>query len=101
MAHTKSGGSTKLGRDSRSKRLGIKTNHLEAVKIGEIIVRQRGTHYFPGINVARGGDDTLYALKSGVVKFRTRKKSRFNGSRHFVKIVNVITAEPPLKSVSK
>ncbi len=73
MAHTKSGGSTKLGRDSESKRLGIKVNDNEAVKVGEIIVRQRGSRYFPGQNVAQGGDDTLYAMKSGTVKFVSSK----------------------------
>lgn len=89
MAHTKSGGSTKLGRDSASKRLGVKVNHNQAIASGEIIIRQRGTHYLPGKNVARGGDDTLYALKSGVVKFLSSRKTRFDGSRRFVKIVTV------------
>ena len=92
MAHTKSGGSTRLGRDSESKRLGVKVNHNQAVKSGEIIVRQRGTHYLPGRNVSRGGDDTLYALKSGVVKFISSKKIRFDGNRRFVKIVTVESA---------
>ena len=77
MAHTKSVGSTKLGRDSRSKRLGIKINDNQSVKAGEIIVRQRGTHYISGVNVSRAGDDTLYALKSGTVNFSTKKKIRF------------------------
>ncbi|MBI2024571.1 MAG: 50S ribosomal protein L27 [Candidatus Harrisonbacteria bacterium] len=90
MAHTKSGGSTDLGRDSRSKRLGIKINDGEAAKTGEIIIRQRGTHYIPGQNVARAGDDTLYAMKSGVVKFVSGKKARFDGSRRFIKIVKVL-----------
>jgi len=90
MAHTKSVGSTKLGRDSRSKRLGIKVNHGETVNVGEIIVRQRGTRYIPGTNVARGGDDTLYALISGVVQFVSKKKVRFDGSKRDVKIVKVI-----------
>jgi len=90
MAHTKSGGSTKLGRDSNAKRLGVKVNNGEAIKVGEIIIRQRGTHYWPGKNVTQAGDDTLYALKSGVVKFADRKKIRFDGSRRFIKIVSVI-----------
>ncbi len=89
MAHTKSGGSTKLGRDSESKRLGIKVNHEEAVKVGEIIVRQRGTHYVPGKNVSRGGDDTIYAAVTGVVKFAPNKKTRFDRSTHYVTVVNV------------
>jgi len=93
MAHTKSGGSTKLGRDSESKRLGVKVNEMEPVKPGEIIIRQRGTHYIPGTNVARGGDDTLYALKGGVVKFLSRKKTRFDGRRRFIKVVTVTASK--------
>lgn len=89
MAHTKSGGSTKLGRDSESKRLGVKINDSEPVKVGEVIIRQRGTHYIPGENVARGGDDTLYALKSGTVKFVSGKKTRFDGSNRYIKIVTI------------
>lgn len=89
MAHTKSGGSTKLGRDSASKRLGVKKNHGEEVLPGQIIIRQRGSHYVEGRNVARGGDDTLYALKRGVVRFIQKRKNRFDGSRRDVKIVSV------------
>ena len=89
MAHTKSGGSTKLGRDSRAKRLGIKVNDNQPIKAGQIIIRQRGLHYVHGKNVARGADDTLYALKGGVVKFISSKKTRFDGARRFVKIVTV------------
>ena len=89
MAHTKSGGSTKLGRDSESKRLGVKLFGGQKVKIGQIIVRQRGTKYFPGPNVARGGDDTLYALKSGLIKFKNKKRVRFDGSSRIVKVVNI------------
>lgn len=90
MAHTKSGGSTKLGRDSESKRLGIKINDNETVKVGEIIIRQRGSRYLPGNNVAQGGDDTLYALKNGTVKFMSGKKTRFDRSTRYVKVVKVI-----------
>jgi len=93
MAHTKSGGSTKLGRDSISKRLGIKINHGQAIGAGQIIIRQRGTRYIPGRNVGRGGDDTLYALKPGVVKFASGKKTRFDGSRRKIKIVSVALLE--------
>lgn len=81
MAHTKAGGSTKLGRDSRSKRLGVKLNHGQAAKNGQIIIRQRGTHYEPGVNVKRTGDDTLIALKNGTVQFYKKNKVRFDGSR--------------------
>ena len=90
MAHTKSGGSTKLGRDSESKRLGIKINDGEAAKAGEIIIRQRGSRYLPGRNVARAGDDTLYAMKNGTVKFSSGRKMRFDGTKRFIKIVNVL-----------
>ncbi len=90
MAHTKAKGSTKLGRDSASKRLGIKRNDGQMVKIGEIIIRQRGTKYFPGLNVRQGNDDTLYSLKQGVVKFTQKNRIRFDGSKRPVKIVNVL-----------
>jgi len=89
MAHTKSGGSTRLGRDSRSKRLGIKVNQSEAVKVGEVIIRQRGTRYLPGNNVRRAGDDTLYALKTGTVKYTRGKKTGFDGNRRYVTVVHV------------
>ena len=89
MAHTKAGGSTKLGRDSIAKRLGVKKQHGEAVKAGEIIIRQRGTRYLPGLNVTRAGDDTLYASKGGTVKFLSRKKKKFDGNTRYVKVVAV------------
>jgi len=89
MAHTKSGGSTKLGRDSEAKRLGIKKQEGQRVNAGEVLVRQRGTKYLPGLNVARGGDDTLYALKAGIVKFLSKKKVRFDGKRRYVKVVTI------------
>ena len=89
MAHTKSLGSTKLGRDSISKRLGLKKNHGEPVEPGQVIIRQRGTRYLPGINVVRGADDTLYALKKGLVSYSSKKKIKFDGSRRFVKVVSV------------
>ena len=69
MAHKKSGGSAKNGRDSESKRLGVKRFAGQVVTAGSILVRQRGTKFHPGSNVRRGGDDTLFALKDGVVKF--------------------------------
>lgn len=69
MAHKKAGGSTRNGRDSHSKRLGVKHFGGESVKAGNIIIRQRGTHYHPGNNVGIGKDHTLYALVQGVVKF--------------------------------
>ena len=78
MAHKKGVGSTKNGRDSESKRLGVKRADGQPVLAGNILVRQRGTKIHPGINVAKGKDDTLFALTSGVVRFerlgRDKKK---------------------------
>jgi len=89
MAKTKSSGTTKLGRDSQPKYLGIKLFEGQKAKPGIIIVRQRGTKFLPGKNVRRGGDDTLYAVKEGKVKFTTKRKKRFDDSRKMVKVVNV------------
>ncbi len=84
FAHKKGVGSTKNGRDSESKRLGVKRADGQAVTAGNILVRQRGTHIHPGVNVGRGSDDTLFALCDGVVKFEKIAKNR--------KCVNVYTA---------
>lgn len=73
MSKTKGGGSTRNGRDSQSKRLGVKRFDGQAVNAGTIIVRQRGTRIHPGENVGRGGDDTLFALTRGTVKFGSRR----------------------------
>ncbi len=73
MAHKKGMGSTRNGRDSISKRLGVKKYSGQIVKAGNILVRQRGTHFHPGYNVKRGGDDTLFALKDGKVVFERRR----------------------------
>lgn len=89
MASTKAKGSTKLGRDSESKRLGVKIADGQLAKVGEIIIRQRGTHYIPGLNVKRAGDDTLYAMKTGRVSFATKKKTRFDGAWRMAKVVNI------------
>lgn len=89
MAHTKSGGSTKLGRDSSPQYLGIKLYEGQKTKPGNIIIRQRGTKFIPGKNVRRGKDDTLYATKQGVVKFGTKTKTGFNRKKREVKIVEV------------
>ncbi len=89
MAHTKSGGSTALGRDSAGQRLGVKRYAGEAVKSGEVLVRQRGTAFRAGANVRRGNDDTLYAAVSGRVQFKSKKIRRFDHSlvqRNFVSI---------------
>ena len=73
MSKTKGGGSTRNGRDSNAQRLGVKVFDGTAVLAGTIIVRQRGTRFHPGVNVGIGGDDTLFALKDGFVKFGSRK----------------------------
>jgi len=73
MSKTKGGGSTRNGRDSAAQRLGVKKFDGSSVTAGSIIVRQRGTKVYPGANVGRGGDDTLFATADGVVKFGTRR----------------------------
>lgn len=85
MAHKKGASSSRNGRDSAAKRLGVKRFGGQAVKAGEILVRQRGTHFHPGVNVGRGGDDTLFALAAGAVEFGT-KRGR--------KTVNIVVPEP-------
>ncbi|MGB7820133.1 MAG: 50S ribosomal protein L27 [Ornithinibacter sp.] len=85
MAHKKGASSTRNGRDSNAQYLGVKRFGGQTVKAGEIIVRQRGTHFHPGDGVGRGGDDTLFALVSGAVKF---------GSKRGRKTVNIIQPEP-------
>ena len=89
MAKTKAAGGTKLGRDSLQKYLGIKIFDGQKAKAGNIIIRQRGTKFLAGKNVKKGGDDTLYALKEGVVSFTTKRKKGFNNSQRIAKIVNV------------
>lgn len=75
MAHKKGQGSTRNGRDSHSKRLGVKVGSGEVVKAGSILIRQRGTKWHPAKNVGKGSDDTLYALAPGVVVFRKSDKT--------------------------
>ena len=81
MAHKKGVGSTKNGRDSNPKMLGVKVYGGSFVKAGGIIVRQRGTKFHPGLNVGRGGDDTLFATSTGLVRF-----SKGRGNRTFVNV---------------
>jgi large subunit ribosomal protein L27 len=76
MAHKKGGGSTRNGRDSNAQRLGVKRFDGEHVQAGTIIIRQRGTHVRPGLNVGLGKDDTLYALVNGLVKFEPFTKEQ-------------------------
>ncbi len=93
MAHKKAGGSTSLGRDSQSKRLGTKLYAGEFAKVGSIIVRQRGSKIRPGINVKKGKDDTLFALAAGLVKFTRKKIKKFNGELEWAKYANVVPAK--------
>ena len=76
MAHKKAGGSSRNGRDSNAKRLGVKKFGSEQVLAGNILVRQRGTKFYPGTNVGMGKDHTLFALENGVVRFHTGKQAR-------------------------
>ena len=89
MAKTKSTGATRLGRDSLPKYLGVKLHDGQKTKAGQIIIKQRGTKFIPGKNVKKGRDDTLYALKAGVVHFLTKRIRRFDNSQRVAKIVNV------------
>lgn len=89
MAHTKAAGSTRLGRESASKRLGVKLFDGQPVKTGFVLVRQRGTKWVPGKNVKKGSDDTLYATSSGIVKFTTKKLKRFDSRKKIFKVINV------------
>ena len=89
MSKTKQGGSSRLGRDSAAQRLGIKISSGQKVRTGMIIIRQRGTKYLLGKNVKKGSDDTIYAMKDGVVKFSSKSKKLFNGSRRIAKVVSV------------
>ena len=90
MAHRKAEGSTKNGRDSNPKYLGVKVNHGQNISIGEIILRQRGTTCLPGRNVGSGKDYTLFAMKSGKVQFASKRKTGFNNDILRKKIVSVV-----------
>ena len=86
MAHKKGASASRNGRDSNAQRLGVKRFGGQVVKAGEIIVRQRGTHFHPGANVGRGKDDTLFALAPGAVTFGTARRRR---------IVSILPVESP------
>jgi len=90
VSKTKATGVSRLGRDSAAQRLGVKLHAGEKAKIGSILVRQRGTKYLAGKNVKIGSDDTLYAIKEGVVNFTTKRAIKFDGRRRLAKVVNVI-----------
>lgn len=90
MAHKKAGGSTSLGRESISKRLGVKIYGGQAARAGQVIIRQRGTRYRAGQGVKQGSDDTLYAMRDGVVNFTRRQVRRFTGNLKKTVFVNVL-----------
>jgi large subunit ribosomal protein L27 len=89
MAHTKAAGSTKNSRESHSKRLGVKKHDGQPIRVGEIVIRQRGTKFIPGKGIKRGSDDTLYAAIPGVLKFLSKSKMRYDGNIRKVKVVEV------------
>lgn len=91
MAHTAAAGSSKNNRDSRPKYLGVKLTHGQRARVGNILVRQRGTAVLPGTQVGMGKDHTLFALKDGVVKFSSVRKIRFDGQMKRRKMVSVIS----------
>lgn len=93
MAHKKAGGSTSYGRDSQGQRLGVKKYAGEVVKIGNVIVRQRGSKIRAGLNVAMGNDDTLFATAPGVVKFTDKRIRRFTGKFKLAKFANVVAVK--------
>ena len=90
MAHKKAGGSSKNGRDSRAKRRGVKLFAGQLARAGAIIIRQKGTKFFPGSNVRMGVDFTIFSVKEGKVKFDERKRTRFDGQVHKDMYVSVV-----------
>lgn len=90
MAHTKAAGTTKLGRDSESKRLGVKIQDGQVAMIGNIIIRQRGSKYRAGQGTRVGSDDTVYAVKKGMVKYSTTRKRNYDGNSKLMTVVSVV-----------
>ncbi len=89
MATTKAAGTSRLGRDSNPKYLGVKLFEGQKAKNGSIIIRQRGSKFIAGKNVRMGKDDTIYSVKDGLVSFATKRKKNFDGTQRIAKIVNV------------
>ena len=89
MAHTKAGGSTRLGRDSNAQRLGVKLYGGQTTKDGSIIVRQRGTKFRSGKNTKLAKDDSIFATKVGVVRFTKKKVTKFNGKLENTQIITL------------
>lgn len=98
MAHTKAKGTTKLGRDSESKRLGVKIFGGSPIKCGQIILRQRGTKFAQGENVGIGKDHTLYAMIDGFVEFKKIRYSNFNGNKKVKQRVSVVANQNEKKT---
>ena len=94
MAHKKAAGSVKNNRDSKSKRLGVKVFGSEKVIKGEILVRQRGTKFHPGVNVKRASDDSLISLSDGILEFVKKKVIAFNGNLTKRTFLNIIPTPP-------
>lgn len=92
MAHKKAGGSTDNGRDSNAKRRGVKLYGGQKAIPGNIIIRQKGTKWFPGEGVSMGRDFTIFATREGVVTYTTKRQPKFNGQSHYDTIVNVMPA---------
>ncbi len=90
MAHKKSAGTTKNGRDSNPKYLGVKVSEGDRAQAGSVIIRQRGTDVLPGKNVGMGKDHTLFALLSGTIKFGTKRKTHFDSKVMIKKVVHVV-----------
>ncbi|PIP51679.1 50S ribosomal protein L27 [Candidatus Berkelbacteria bacterium CG_4_8_14_3_um_filter_33_6] len=93
MAHTKAKGSTKLGRESQSKRLGVKLFGGEKVKCGNILIRQRGSKWYAGVGVIQTGDDTLQAIRDGFVKFYQKRVKNFNHKVTQKTFISVVSAK--------
>ncbi len=98
MAHKKAGGTTRNGRDSKSKRLGVKTFGGQVVEAGAVIIRQKGQKFRPGLGVGMGNDFTLFALERGLVRFGKKKTARFNG---LLKDTNYVSVDPIVNFASK
>jgi large subunit ribosomal protein L27 len=92
MAHKKAAGSTRLGRDSQAQRLGVKIFGGQYAKAGNIIIRQHGCKFVPGLNVMKADDDTLHALIEGVVQFKKVMRRKFTGGLEIVRVVSVVPA---------
>jgi len=93
MAKTKSKKASKSGRDSKPQYLGVKLYAGQKANVGQIIIRQRGNKFLPGQNVGQGKDDTLFAQKSGIVKFKTIRKKNFDKSQRIAKVVEIMPSK--------